>query len=144
MALIRALARPLLAAPFALSGAARLRAPETTAAHLRPLLARVSRAVPALRSVADRPQLVARGLGGVQLASGVLLALGRMPRLSAALIVVAQALTAASEPVRPEDSAADRAASLAVQAGLTGGALLATVDHDARRRTARRAKKALA
>ncbi|RKW71807.1 DoxX family protein [Galactobacter caseinivorans] len=160
MSLVRALARPMLAAPFVLGGISRLRAPEATASQLRPVLNRASRSLPQLSSLADRPELLARVLGGVQIGAGALLALGKAPRLSSTLIVASQALTIAAD-TQSEDSG-NKVATLATQVGLTGGALLAAVDtagkpslawraHDAGRRgkrvvkrEARAAKKALA
>ena len=131
MSLIRTLARPMLAGPFVLGGVTRLRTPETTAAHLRPLLTRAARAarkLPALQTLADRPELLARALGGVQIGAGALLALGRAPRLSASLIVASQALTLAADTPSPQAPRMEKAASLVTQLGLTGGALLASVD----------------
>lgn len=160
MSLIRALARPLLAAPFVAGGLSRVRTPEATASQLRPALQRASRAVPQLSTLADRPELVARVLGGVQLGAGALLAVGKLPRLSSSLIVLSQALTVAAD-TQSEDRG-HKIATLTTQAGLTGGALLAAVDtagkpslawraQDAGRRgkraikrEARAAKKALA
>ena len=128
MSLIRTLARPMLAGPFVLGGVTRLRTPETTAAHLRPLLTRAARNLPALQTLADRPELLARALGGVQIGAGALLALGRAPRLSASLIVASQALTLAADTPSPQAPRMEKAASLVTQLGLTGGALLASVD----------------
>lgn len=142
MTLIRTIARPLLAAPFVLGGLSRLRAPESTAAALRPLLAKASRSVPALQGLSDRPELVARAIGGVQVGAGALLALGRLPRISSALIVASQALTLASDRPSAESSRGDRIASLATQAGLTGGALLAAVDTNGKPSLVWRAKDA--
>ncbi|MDR2257367.1 MAG: DoxX family membrane protein [Arthrobacter sp.] len=142
MSLVRTIARPLLAAPFVLGGLSRLRAPEASAAALRPLLARVSRTVPALQSLGDRPAVLARAIGGVQIGAGALLALGRLPRTSSALIVAAQALTLTTERPSPESSRADRLTAVVTQAGLTGGALLAAVDTNGRPSLAWRAKDA--
>lgn len=141
MSPIRALARPMLAAPFVLDGIARLRSPETSAAKLRPLLSRVSHSVPQLRSVADRPELLARVVGGVQIGAGALLAVGKASRLSSALIVATQGLSLATDiSDTSEEAVGRRAAAIATRVGLTGGALLASVDTAGKPSLAWRAK----
>lgn len=143
MSPIRALARPMLAAPFVLDGIGRLRSPETSAAKLRPVLERLAHSVPSLRALADRPELLARAVGGVQVGAGALLAMGKASRLSSLLIVATQGLSLATDVTDSSDEASGRrAATIATRIGLTGGALLASVDTGGKPSLAWRAKDA--
>lgn len=141
MSLVRRVARPLLAAPFITAGVAHLRSPERTGNGLRPLLDKVSDVVPQAQSVAEKPELAARVLGGVQVGAGALLALGKMPRLASALIVAAQSATLLADGV-PQHKDGSRALAVTTQLGLTGGALLAVVDTDGKPSLAYRTQKA--
>ena len=141
MSLVRRVARPLLAAPFITAGVAHLRSPERTGNGLRPLLDKVSDVVPQAQSVAEKPELAARVLGGVQVGAGALLALGKMPRLASALIVAAQSATLLADGV-PQHKDGSRALAVTTQLGLAGGALLAVVDTDGKPSLAYRTQKA--
>jgi putative oxidoreductase len=83
MPVLRAFARPLLASVFAVQGGASLLHPEQVAARAAPIVAPIAEHVPAVP--ADAEQAV-RINGAVQLAGATLLALGRIPRLSALAI----------------------------------------------------------
>ena len=83
MPILRAFARPLLASVFAVQGGASLLHPERVAARAAPIVAPIAEHVPAVP--ADAEQAV-RINGAVQLAGATLLALGRIPRLSALVI----------------------------------------------------------
>lgn len=126
MSLVRVVARPLLAAPFVLGGIDRLRSPQRTASSVRGLLQRVGRQVPQARQLADHSELIARVTGGVQVAAGALLAAGRTPRAASTLIVLSQVASFAADS--QSNNGASKPASIATQLGLTGGALLASVD----------------
>ncbi|MCX5206417.1 DoxX family protein [Streptomyces sp. NBC_00237] len=80
MALIRRIARPLLASVFISGGIGTLRRPEQVAPEAEPVAVPLGRRIPKLP--ADPEQLV-RINGAVQLGAGTLLALGRFPRLAA-------------------------------------------------------------
>ncbi|MFJ6698324.1 DoxX family protein [Streptomyces sp. NPDC091272] len=80
MALIRRIARPLLASTFISGGYGTLRHPEHVAAKAEPVAEPLTRRIPALPT--DPEQLV-RINGAVQLGAGTLLALGRFPRFAA-------------------------------------------------------------
>lgn len=133
MTLVRALARPLLAGVFVANGFSVLRHP---APHVEDSRAVTDRIAPLLQRVSPRlptqPQQVLRLNGGVQVAAGLMLATGRAPRLSAALLATSLAPAALGEHAfwnasDPADKARRRAAFL-TDAGLLGGLLLATVD----------------
>jgi putative oxidoreductase len=129
MPILRAFARPLLAAPFVVQGSANLLHPEQAAAGagpaLRPLAERVS-------WMPDDPKQAVRIAGAVQLAGGALLALGRLPRLSAVAIAVTLIpTTLAANRFWATDDKQERAqqrAQLLQDASLLGGLLLAAAD----------------
>ena len=83
MTVLRALARPMLASIFIIEGYQALSEPERVAAAAEPVVRRISERVPALPAKTEQ---AVRLNGAVQLAAGSLLALGRLPRLSALAI----------------------------------------------------------
>lgn len=83
MAVLRALARPMLASIFVLQGYDTLRRPQRVAPAAEPIAQPVTQRVPFLPD--DTEQLV-RINGAVQLVAGSLLTLGKLPRLSALAI----------------------------------------------------------
>jgi putative oxidoreductase len=80
MTVLRALARPMLASIFIIQGYNTLREPERVALAAEPVVRRLAERVPA---VPAKTEQAVRINGAVQLAAGSLLALGRLPRLSA-------------------------------------------------------------
>jgi len=128
---VRRIARPLLAAPLIATGVDAVRHPGPHAEAARPL---VDRAAGPLRLPND-PELIVRVSGAVTAAGGVLLATGRLPRLSALAIVLAAPTTQASTPFWQEKDPEQRRAQRTLffkNLGLVGGALLASVDTEGR------------
>ncbi|MGW4038209.1 DoxX family protein [Streptomyces sp. NPDC004778] len=130
MAVLRRVARPLLAAKFIRDGIAAVRDP---ALPDPPEGARGEREAPALATrvpfLPEDPEQLVRLQGAVQLGAGVLLALGRAPRLaSAALAVtlVSSALTAGGR--EPDDTSGARRVDLLTDLSLLGGLLIAAAD----------------
>ncbi|MFJ9344813.1 DoxX family protein [Streptomyces sp. NPDC101733] len=80
MAVLRKLARPLLAAPFIAGGLRTLRHPESIAEAAQPLAREFGKRAPALGEDAAR---FVRVTIAVQTAAGLLFATGRTPRLAA-------------------------------------------------------------
>ena len=82
--LLRRLARPLLAATFIHGGIAAWRDPKGRAEHAAPMLDRITGIVP----IGEPPSALTlvQVDAGVKVGAGLLLALGRMPRLSAAAL----------------------------------------------------------
>nr|WP_252883946.1 DoxX family protein [Streptomyces sp. HB202] len=131
MAVLRRVARPLLAAKFIRDGIAAVRDP---ALPDPPEDARGEREAPALATrlpfLPEDPEQLVRLQGAVQLGAGVLLALGRAPRLaSAALAVtlVSSALTAGGRG--PDDGSGARRLDLLTDLSLLGGLLIAAGRH---------------
>lgn len=153
MSILRAVARPLLAAPFIASGAdalARPKAHRERAQRLDPVASKFG--VELDETTSDS---AIRSLGAVFAVAGVALAAGKFPRAAGAVLAAAQVPVAlANNPVW-SGKGKDRKERLAEltgllgAAGLVGGALLAAADRDGkpslswRRRANRRHKEAL-
>ena len=148
MSIVRRLARPLLAAPFVAEGVEHVRHPGPRVESARPLVSKVS----APLRLPDDPEMLVRANGAAMAIAGSLLATGRLPRLSAAVLAASVVpATYVENPFwsekDPERTAAQRTRFLTAL-GLLGGALLASVDTDGKpglawrgRRAARDAKR---
>ena len=136
MSVVRLLARPLLATGFIAAGVDRLRDADQTAEQLRPTLNRVGGMVPSASSVTGNPQLVAKVLGATQVGAGALLALGKLPRLSGALLAGTAVLNAVVEYKNADTDTPDerkaRRAALLKNLSLIGAVLLVAVDTNGR------------
>ncbi|MEO7068999.1 MAG: DoxX family protein [Nostocoides sp.] len=82
MSLVRKVARPMLAAMFIKGGYDAFMTPGPRAAQAAPLLARVAGPL----GLPNDPELLVRANGLAMVGSGALLALGRFPRLAAAVL----------------------------------------------------------
>ena len=129
MPVLRAVARPLLASVFAVQGGTNLLHPDRVSARAEPVVRPLAERVPAVPS---DPEQAVRINGAVQLVGGILLALGRLPRLSA--LVMAGTLVPTTlaghrfwEVEDPQDRAQQRIHFLKNMAML-GGLLLAAAD----------------
>ncbi|MFB7600433.1 DoxX family membrane protein [Streptomyces sp. NPDC056160] len=80
MSLLRVAGRPLLASMFVAGGMNSVRNPEAVTPLAEPVVRPLTERVALLP---DRTEQVVRLSGGVQVAAGILLGLGRLPRLSA-------------------------------------------------------------
>ena len=136
MSFVRLLARPLLATGFIASGVGRLRDSDQTAQQLRPTLDRVGAMVPSAAAVTGNPQLVAKALGATQIGAGVLLALGKLPRLSGLLLTGTAVLNTVVEYKNADtDTSEERGArrtALLKNLSLIGAVLLVAVDTNGR------------
>jgi putative oxidoreductase len=141
MTIVRRLARPLLATPLIQTGLDAARHPGPQAELARPVLDRVT--VP-LKLPADQVQVV-RIAGAVTAAAGLLLAVGKLPRLSALAIVVTAPAVQNTQPFwqekDPELRRHQRNAFLK-NLGLLGGTLLAAVDTEGKPGLAWRGRRA--
>jgi putative oxidoreductase len=129
MPVLRAFARPLLASIFAVQGGASLLHPERAAAAAEPVVRPIAEHVPAVPAQAEQ---AVRINGAVQLAGAMLLAVGRMPRLSA--LAIAGTLvptTLAGHRFWEEDDPQERAQQrihFLKNLAILGGLLLAAAD----------------
>lgn len=132
MNLLRMVARPLLAAPFIADGIDAVRDPRSHVARIAPARPLIDRAASVAGVEADDGRLVAatRALGAVTAVAGVGFALGRGPRVCAALLAVVGApvaLAARTGPAQGPGRAARRSAVMR-RLALVGGMLIASAD----------------
>lgn len=133
MTVLRKVARPLLASMFVSGGYNAVRHPSPLVPVAEPVTDRVTSAIGRRTSLLpEDPESLVRLNGAVQLGAGLLLALGRAPRLtSAALAVTLVPTTLAAHSFwtieDPEKRAAQRIQFLK-NASLLGGLLIAAAD----------------
>lgn len=133
---IRAIARPLVAAPFVVAGIETLRDPQARAEQVAPVIKPLADRVSWLPS--KDPETLVRMQAALSLGAGALLSLGRFQRL-AALVLAAQLVPELLTEHRfwreddPERRAAERS-RLLTTAGLCGALLLAGTAPGGRRR----------
>ncbi|TPG33527.1 DoxX family membrane protein [Mycolicibacterium hodleri] len=145
--LIRRIARPMLATTFITRGVEALRSPKPAADAARPTLEGLSKLPdPVGANVPTNAETVAKVTAGVQIGAGLLLAWGRLPRLSSAALAVSvvpgslggHAFWNETDPAR---KAAERRALFA-DVGLIGGLIIASVDTEGRPSLGWRGKRA--
>lgn len=132
MSIVRRIARPLLATGYVASGVESFRNSSSAAQHLSPVISAAGKAVPQLRPALQNQAVVAQGLAAAQVGSAVLFGLGRLPRVSACVLVATTALNAyadysAAQADTAEQKAARRNTALK-DSSLVGAVLLAAVD----------------
>lgn len=144
MSLIRLIARPMLATSFVASGVARLKNSSTTGEQLRPTLERIESLVPSINGLASQEATVAKVVGGTQVGAGALLAIGKFPRLSSALLALTAILTSIAEfknaDASTKEGRANRLSALLKNISLIGGVLVAAVDRNGKPSLAWRAE----
>jgi len=132
MTLVRRVARPMLAAMFVVGGLDQFKHPARKAEAARPFVEKVA---PTL-GLPDDPELLVRANGLAMVAAGSLLALGRFPRISAAVLAATVIpTTVAGHPFWKEQDPEVRAqqrVQFLKNLGLLGGLLLAAVDTEGR------------
>ncbi|MBJ7338252.1 DoxX family membrane protein [Mycolicibacterium sp.] len=145
--LIRRIARPMLATTFITRGVEALRSPKPAADAARPTLEGLSKLPdPVGPNVPTNAETVAKVTAGVQIGAGLLLATGRLPRLSSAALAVSvvpgslggHAFWNETDPAR---KAAERRA-LFSDVGLIGGLIIAAVDTEGKPSLGWRGKRA--
>ena len=116
MSLVRRFARPLLASSFIISGVDRLRDPESSK-HLAKVVNLAATSAPQLSVLRGQEKLVGQALAGSQVAAGALFALGKLPRLSASVLLATGAINSyveyrATEAKTKEEKTARRNAAV--------------------------------
>jgi putative oxidoreductase len=144
MSIIRRVARPMLAAPFITGGIDVLRNPDPRAKMAAPVAARMAEVLP-VPLPSDPVQLVQLD-AGIKIVAGLLLATGRLPRLSALVLAGSMVPTTLAghrfwEYADPQARTTHRV-HVAKNLGLIGGLLITAARRRARRAT-KRARKAL-
>ncbi len=148
MSLSRMVARPLLSSIFLVGGVNAFRNASARAAKAAPVTDRV---VPLLRRVMPQlpadPETLVRINAGAQVASGLALASGRAPRLSAALLAATLIpTTAAGHRFWEIDDEAQRSTQkmhFFKNVSLAGGLIIAAGDTDGKPGVAWRARRAV-
>ncbi|WP_086723015.1 DoxX family protein [Streptomyces carpinensis] len=129
MSVLRLAGRPLLASMFVAGGINSVRSPQDVTPVAEPVVRPIRERVPLLP---DRTEQVVRLNGGVQVAAGVMLALGRLPRLSAlALAGTLVPTTLAGHRFWEADEPAERTQQLVhflKNLSMLGGLLIAADD----------------
>ncbi len=149
MTVLRKVARPLLASMFVSGGFNTVRDPQRLVPAAAPVTDVLSSAVaPRTSLLPEDPERLVRLSGAVQLGAGLLLALGRSPRLaSAALAATLVPTTLAAHRYwtieDPEERAAQRIHFLK-NASLFGGLLIAAADTHGKPSLAYRTRRAAA
>ncbi|WP_448625832.1 DoxX family protein [Geodermatophilus sp. URMC 64] len=145
--LVRRIARPLLAASFVYGGIETLRNPQSRVAGARPVVEKVTETADKQLPVQvprDVEQWV-KANAGVHVAAGSLLALGRLPRLSATALAVSVVPTTLAGHRFWEKDGAERTGQLIhflKNLGLLGGLLIAAVDTEGKPSVGWRARRA--
>ncbi|PAZ10026.1 DoxX family protein [Streptomyces sp. SA15] len=129
MSLLRLVGRPMLASMFVSGGLSSLLAPEEVAPAAEPVVQPVTERVEALP---DRTEQLVRLNGAVQVAAGVLLGIGRVPRVAALAIAATLVPTTLAghrfwEAEDPEERAQQRIHFLK-NLSMLGGLLIAADD----------------
>jgi uncharacterized membrane protein YphA (DoxX/SURF4 family) len=142
--LLRRVARPLLAGIFITGGIAQLRDPEAHAKAAHPVLDQVAGMVPVEQPPSNLT--LVRVDAGVKVGAGVLLALGKAPRLSAAALAASLIPTTLAghrfwEEEDPE-LRTQHQIHFAKNLGLLGGLMLAAADTEGKPSLAWRARRA--
>ncbi|MGH4012846.1 MAG: DoxX family protein [Pseudonocardiaceae bacterium] len=140
----RRIARPLLAAAFIANGVDTLLHPKAKVEAAKPLLDKAQEMAPSAPAV--DPVRAVQAEAAVQVAAGLMMALGRAPRLAATVLAVDLIpSTVAAHPFWSGDYPDDRKAHQAhflKNLGLLGGLLLAITDTGGKPSLAWRAKHA--
>ena len=132
MTVSRHLARPLLSSIFVVGGADALRNPPTTAPVVDAVTPPAAAQVPWLEAM--ETEQVVRVNAGVQVAAGALLAIGRIPRISALALAATLVPTTAGHRFWEHDGPlrAQHQAHFFKNVSLFGGLLLAALDTEGR------------
>lgn len=147
MTLSRLIARPMLASIFVVGAAAALKNSSAAAANAEPV---TSRLVPLLQKAGvplpEDPEALVRLNAGVQIAAGLALATGRLPRLSAAVLAASLVpTTVAGHRYWEADDPAQRAQQqlhFFKNTSLIGGLIIAAGDTEGKPGVAWRARRA--
>src|SRR6201985_384285 len=129
MTVLRAIARPMVASIFVIQGYETFRRPDRVAPRAEPVVRTLAERIPA---VPAKTEDAVRLNGAVQMAAGLLLALGRFPRLSAlALAGTLVPTTAAGHRFWEAEEDAERAQQrvpFLKTLSMSGGLLIAAAD----------------
>jgi putative oxidoreductase len=149
MTIVRLAARPMLASMFFVGGLDAVRKPAQRADVAEPVTDRLAPLIRKyLPQLPEDPQSLVRINGAAQMAAAFMLATGRMPRISAALLAASLVPTTAAGHRFWEEQDQQKKAGQRIQffknTSMLGGLLLAAVDTEGRPGVAWRARRAAA
>lgn len=128
---VRALARPLLASVFVVDGLDALRHPDKHAALLEPYGPALDKAAETVPGVPAKRIVLVRVGGGASVAAGLLLAIGKAPRLAAAtLAVIGVGSTVVRHPFwsKKGEERREELSAFLTRGAVTAGAVFAATD----------------
>ncbi|OKL50186.1 DoxX family protein [Boudabousia marimammalium] len=125
MNILRTLIRPMIAAPFIADGVDAVRRPKAHTKKMQPYAPLLRRC--GLSYVADNPVLATRVTGVATIVAGSLLAVGKFPRTSAAVLTAISIPTSVIQ-TSAEKTTADKISSGIHRGALTGAMVLAALD----------------
>lgn len=128
---VRALARPLLASVFVVDGLDALRHPDKHAALLEPYGPALDKAAETVPGVPAKRIVLVRVGGGASVAAGLLLAIGKAPRLAAAtLAVIGLGSTVVRHPFwsKKGEERREELSAFLTRGAVTAGAVFAATD----------------
>jgi putative oxidoreductase len=144
MAVTRKVARPMLAAMFVSGGIDQIKRPQNKVAQAEKILPPIAQAL----HLPDDPVKVVQITGAVQVGAASMLAMGKLPRLSAAALAASLVpTTLAGHPFWEETEVGRRAnqrSSFMKNVSMFGGLVLAATDTEGRPSLSWRARKATA
>ncbi|WP_431812671.1 hypothetical protein [Kocuria sp. cx-455] len=132
MSIVRRLARPLLATGYIAGGVEAFRNSSAAAEKLDPVLKQVEQVLPQVRPVTANRAQVAQGIAAAQVLAASALALSKLPRLSASVLLGTTAINGfvqyQSADASTKEGTSQRRSNVFKNLSLVGAVMIASVD----------------
>ena len=132
MSIVRRLARPLLATGYVAGGVEAFRNSSPAAEKLDPVLKQVEQVLPQVRPVTANRAQVAQGIAAAQVLAASALALSKLPRLSASVLLGTTAINTyvqyQSADASTKEAKSNRRNNVFKNLSLVGAVMIASVD----------------
>ncbi|MCT1802647.1 DoxX family protein [Kocuria carniphila] len=132
MSIVRRLARPLLATGYVAGGVEAFRNSSAAAEKLDPVLKQVEQVLPQVRPVTANRAQVAQGIAAAQVLAASALALSKLPRLSASVLLGTTAINTyvqyQSSDTSTKEAKSNRRNNVFKNLSLVGAVMIASVD----------------
>ena len=132
MSIVRRLARPLLATGYVAGGVEAFRNSSAAAEKLDPVLKQVEQVLPQVRPVTANRAQVAQGIAAAQVLAASALALSKLPRLSASVLLGTTAINTyvqyQSADTSTKEAKSNRRNNVYKNLSLVGAVMIASVD----------------
>lgn len=132
MSIVRRLARPLLATGYIAGGVEAFRNSSAAAEKLDPVLKQVEQVLPQVRPVTANRAQVAQGIAAAQVLAASALALSKLPRLSASVLLGTTAINTyvqyQSADASTKEAKSNRRNNVFKNLSLVGAVMIASVD----------------